>query len=284
MARRFDPHIPSGQLAQALRNLWVFCSFQYLADFPISVTPSAVAYSLLYPYTDNYIDDKAVSPDRKKRFGKRIEIELQSPGQEPEDEREAAVFALIAMIAEEFPRAEHPLVHKSLLAIHAAQCSSIGQQDAAAIPDLLRISMMKGGTSVLADALIAGSVKDRGWLEMAFEYGCVLQLVDDLQDAAKDSELGHRTLFATERYPQSLEYESLHLIKFLYDLVPSWEVPVRRNRPSFPDMMVGSCSFLIFEAVARARTFFSPSFLRRLDSHAPVHLDFLASLRERAQR
>ncbi len=283
-ARRFDPDIPSGQLAQALRNLWVFCSFQYLADLPISVTPSAVAYSLLYPYTDNHLDDEAVSADRKKRFGERVGVELQRPGQEPEDEREAAVFALIAMIAEEFPRAEHPLVHKSLLAIHAAQCASIGQQDAAAIPDLLRISMMKGGTSVLVDALIAGSAKDRGWLEMAFEYGCVLQLVDDLQDAAKDSELGQRTLFAGQGYPQTLECESLRLIKFLYDLVPSWKVPVRRDRPSFISMMAGSCSFLIFEAVARARTLFSPSFLRRVDSHAPVHLDFLASLREHAQR
>ncbi|MBP1656368.1 MAG: hypothetical protein H6Q31_969 [Bacteroidetes bacterium] len=282
-ARMFDPDIPSDQLAQALRNLWVFCSFQYLADLPIAVTPSAVAYSLLYPYTDNFLDDREVNADQKKRFGARIGTELQSPGQEPEDAREAAVFALIGMIAEEFPRTAYPLIHKSLQAIHAAQCCSIGQQGSAARADVLRTSMMKGGTSVLVDALIAGSVRDWAWLDMAFEYGCVLQLVDDLQDAKKDTELKHRTIFATESYPQPLESESLHLLKFLYDLIPSWELPTKRDRPSFTTLMAGSCSFLIFEAVARARPLFSTSFLRRADTHAPVSLEFLAGLRERAQ-
>ena len=282
-ARQFDPRIRSRDLAQALRNLWVFCSFQYLAGHKIRVTPSALAYSLLYPYTDNYLDDSKLSLPAKKRFGARLGVELRESGQVPLDRREGRIFTLLAMIGQEYPRGEFPLVHKSLQAIHTAQNRALAQQDKVSKDDVLPMSFEKGGTSVLVDAFLAGSVKDGAWLELAFGFGCVLQLIDDLQDAEVDHEKGHRTHFSIRNYGPCLETESLHLLQFLNDIVSSWRMENNNGHGSFKSMMTDSCAFLIYEALARTRVPLSPGFRERMSRHAPVSLEFLSGLRERVR-
>jgi hypothetical protein len=282
-ARQFDPRIRSRDLAQALRNLWVFCSFQYLAGHRIRVTPSALAYSLLYPYTDNYLDDSKLSAEAKKRFGSRVGVELHEPGQEPLDRREGRIFSLLAMIDQEYPRGEFPLIHRSLQAIHTAQNRSLAQQEKVREDDVLPMSFEKGGTSVLVDAFLAGSVKNRAWLELAFGFGCVLQLIDDLQDAEVDYEKGHRTHFSIRNYAPLLETESLHLLRFLNDIVSSWQMETGNGQGSFKSMMTDSCSFLIYEALARTRIPLTPGFRDRMSRQAPVNLEFLSGLRERVR-
>ena len=282
-ARTFDPEISSGDLAQALRNLWVFCSFRYLANLDIRVTPSALAYSLLYPYTDNYLDDQRFSRTAKQNFGARVCAELRDPGLKPHDKREAQVFSLIGMIGEEYPRKQYPLVHRSLEAIHSAQRNSLAQHGEENRADVLLVSFEKGGTSVLADAMLAGTVRDGRWLEMAFGYGCVLQLIDDLQDAEKDYERNHRTTFSTTLCHESLEVKSLHLLRFLHAVVASWPSFPRKSQPPFKSLIAESCCFLIFEAVARMRARYSSDFLESIEKRAPASLAFLASLRERVR-
>ncbi len=282
-ARGFDPQLSSAQMAQALRNLWVFNSFQYLADHKISVTPSALAYSLLYPYTDNYLDDRRVSSPKKREFGSRLGAELRDAGQKPLNNRESKIFSLIGMIGSEYPRKDFPLVHRSLQAIHSAQSRSLAQHEEMPWECVLPISFEKGGTSVLVDAFLAGAVPDNVWLEMAFGYGCVLQLVDDLQDTEKDSRQNHRTLFSACSYPSSFEVESLRLIRYLHDVVSSWPLLRGAGDTSFNSMITESCCVLILEAISRMHTSFSPQILQNLDLHAPVALNFLAGLRDRVQ-
>ena len=59
-ARAFDRAIPDDHLFQALRNLWVIHSVQALLESEIELSPSTFGYSMLYPWTDNYLDDPQV--------------------------------------------------------------------------------------------------------------------------------------------------------------------------------------------------------------------------------
>ncbi len=53
-ARQFDPHISAADLYQAGRNAWTMTFLQYLLGLPMKMTPAILAFSLLYPYSDNY--------------------------------------------------------------------------------------------------------------------------------------------------------------------------------------------------------------------------------------
>jgi hypothetical protein len=55
-ARHFDAALTMPEIVQACRNAWTAYGFQPLLDESAHITPSIVGYSLLYPYTDNYLD------------------------------------------------------------------------------------------------------------------------------------------------------------------------------------------------------------------------------------
>ena len=100
---------------------------QPLLGRPTELTPSILAYSLMYPYTDNYIDRADISHGAKSEFGARFRERLRGETPVPQNEREAALWTLVGLVEGEYPRPLYPQVFKSLLAIHAAQERSIGQ-------------------------------------------------------------------------------------------------------------------------------------------------------------
>src|SRR5208282_1566282 len=170
-AREFDATLSQADTIQACRNAWTACGLQPLLAMPSSVTPSILGYSLLYPYTDNYLDDAAVPTRAKLAFSERFRERLRGNFATPLNPHEAAVWALVGMIEGQYSRHQFPAVFECLLAIHQAQEDSIAQQRNESLRDaeLLRLSFAKGGTSVLADAALA-----RGWMteeesEVAFE-------------------------------------------------------------------------------------------------------------------
>ena len=196
-AREFDPTLSVESLGQALRNVWIGNSLQMRLGRPVALGDALFAYSMLYPLTDNLLDDPARDARAKRAFNRRFGRRLAGEAVAPADDGETAVFALVARIEDEFPRGAFPEVHESLLAIHAGQTRSLAQQDDPELSAeaLLSISCEKGGTSVLADLfLVAGrpAGPDR---RFAFGYGVFLQLLDDLQDVEADLAAGHQTLF-----------------------------------------------------------------------------------------
>ncbi|MBA4410855.1 MAG: hypothetical protein Q8S54_00640 [Bacteroidota bacterium] len=60
-ARAFDPGLTFHDISQACRNIWIMNGLQIIMGIPMQLTPSFFAYSLLYPYTDNLIDDPKIS-------------------------------------------------------------------------------------------------------------------------------------------------------------------------------------------------------------------------------
>jgi len=217
-ARRFDPTLSSGEVIQAARNAWTACGLQPLLGERVELTPAIFGYSMIYPYSDNHLDDQTIDGLAKQLFSQRFRRRLCGELVPPETGREQSLWNLISLIEGQYPRELFPRVFESLLHIHRAQEQSIEQLVEESVWDsvaLLRLSCAKGGTSVLADAcLVRGSLTTEE-SRFAFEWGVLLQLGDDLQDLHDDQRRGSKTLFTqVAASGKPLDAVTLQLFRF----------------------------------------------------------------------
>jgi hypothetical protein len=287
-ARRFDAGISNADITQAARNAWTACGMQPLFGVPMRLTRSILGYSLLYPYSDNYLDQGGVTHEAKVSFSRRFRARLRGETLHAADGLEQSVWELVRLIESEFPRRAFPEVFASLLAIHAAQEESVQQFERCGELEeceLLRISCAKGGTSVLADACLVRGTLDARESEFGFLWGVLLQLGDDLQDVEEDLERGSDTLF-TRAVRSGVRLDALveQLLNFSecagarMDALPHGCGPdLAMNR----DLLRMSWRSLILMAVGRAHAYFSPAFVARMESCSPFRFAFLRSRREK---
>ena len=286
-ARRFDRNLGMDDTLQACRNAWTAGGLQSLLGEPPAITPSILGYSLLYPYSDNYLDATGLSAAARFRFSERFRRRLVGELLAPEFDRESAIWACVALIEAQYPRAVFPQVYECLLAIHRAQEKSISQlreSECSGEEELLGISLAKGGSSVLADACLASGCLSECHAALAFDWGAVLQLGDDLQDVHEDLRRGSQTLFT--RAVQSgrpLDRVAAQLLNF------SEHVAERMKRfPSgsavLKDLLRTSWCFIILAAIANATEFFSPAFLDELEGGSPFRFEFLQTRNRRLAR
>src|SRR5579872_529124 len=277
-ARSFDPHISRDDTIQACRNAWTACGLQPLLGAPLQVTPSILAYSLLYPYSDNYLDSADVPTKAKLSFSDRFRQRLRGHVAPPLNSHEAAVWALVAMIEQQYPRSQFPNVYACLLAIHEAQEQSIGQLRAGpGIDDarLLRVSLAKGGTSVLADACLVRGTITEAQSQAAFEWGALLQLGDDLQDVADDLHSGSQTLFTNAVKRDECLDGLVHQLLAFCDCVAAHMRLLPDGSEHLKDLLRTSWRSLILGAVASASQFFSTAFLAEAERASPFRFEFL---------
>lgn len=285
-ARAFAPRVCLEDVGQALRNVWIANSLQLLLERPVRLTPSLFGYSMLYPWTDNFLDDPAVSRAAKAAFNAALGQRLAGEPCAPAGPHEAEVFELVSRIEREHPRASRPEVFASLLAIHAAQVASVAQQRTSA-PwelDLLSLSAAKGGTSVLADAWLVAGDLEPAEAEFAFGYGVFLQLLDDLQDVERDAEAGHMTVFsqAACRWPLDGLASRLHAyIGLVVNGAARFEAA---RHDAGRDLIRRNCTLLLVGAVAEHADLFSRPFVAALEERWPVGFASLRRLRRYAQR
>jgi hypothetical protein len=286
-ARAFDPQMRVEDVGQALRNAWIMNSLQLLFDREVRFSPAIFAYSMLYPCTDNLLDDPDVAPQAKAGFGLRLGRRLCGAPVLPRSTHEQKAFALVDHIETQYSRARHPDVFRSLLAIHRAQQRSLAQQRGDGACDegtLLRISVAKGGASLLADGyLVAGQLGPEE-AELCFGYGVFLQLLDDLQDCRADREAGHATLFTRAAATGTLDRVTGRLHRFMHRVLG--ESP-RLSGPAFEarkDLILRNCTALLVGAVGEHRRRFGPSFLRQIEQRWPVDFGSMSRLRRLAER
>ncbi|MDP2114704.1 MAG: hypothetical protein Q8K69_11670, partial [Bacteroidota bacterium] len=198
-AKRFDPTLTFHDIFQACRNMWIMNGLQIVLGLPVRQTPSMFAYSLLYPYTDNLIDNPAISSSDKLIFNNNFYLRLNGQKPEPNNYAEQTIFSLVSMIEDEYPRSGYPEVYQSLLAIHQAQTQSmylIHSGDALSETEILKICIAKGGASVLADGYLVAGRLSKDQEHFLFGYGAYLQLLDDIQDVNEDQAAGLKTVFS----------------------------------------------------------------------------------------
>jgi hypothetical protein len=281
-ARAFDPSLSMPDIIQASRNAWTACGLQPLFGEPQRLTPSILGYSLIYPYSDNLLDREDLSSQAKLQFSARFRQRLHGEDLTIEDPREFALQTMIHLIESEYPRDTFPHVYQCLLAIHQAQENSLRQLRSIQDPaEILAISCAKGGTSVLADAILT-----RGWLteaeiQFAFEWGVLLQLGDDLQDLVEDQRRGSVTLF-TRAAAQGIPLDRLtrQLLRFS-DRVAYRMDQLPHATPVFRSLLRMAWRSLILCAIAYSHKHFSKAFLAEAESISPFRFSFLRARRDR---
>ena len=277
-ARRFDAGLGMGEIIQAARNAWTACGLQPLMGRTVTLTPSIFGYSLMYPYSDNYLDDDDITVETKRQFSRRFRRRLLGEPLQAANDRERAIWKLIALVELQYPRPRFPRVFECLLAIHQAQERSINQlamADSNTHTEVLHLSCAKGGTSVLADACLARGTLNKPESQFAFQWGVLLQLGDDLQDVRDDMRRGSTTVFSqavAARKP--LDQLALQLLRFSENVGKRMDELPHGTR-TLKELLKMSWRSLIIRAIADSHEFFSPGFVLEAERHSPFRFDFL---------
>lgn len=285
-ARAYDSALSMNDTVQACRNAWIACGMQSLLGQPMELTPSIIAYSMLYPYSDNYLDDPQISSTEKRGFNERFRRRLCGQRLPASGPREASVWAMVEMIEGQYPRPSCPRVYEGLLAIHEGQQQSLaqlrrGDERALGGDEVLRISCAKGGSSVLADACLVEPQLTHEESGFSFAWGVLLQLGDDLQDLGEDLERGSQTLFtraAAEGQP--LDGLVTQLLNFSEQVAGRMDRLEKGSGP-LKELMRTSWRLLILMAVADAPAYFTPGFLAELEPCSSFRFGFLRARKEK---
>lgn len=284
-ARRLDPDVSMIDILQAARNAWTACGLQVLLGKPAALTPAIFAYSMLYPYSDNYLDEPGVSPAEKMRFSARFRERLKGCCLESINEREEVIWRLVSLIEDEYSRENFPEVYESLLAIHRAQQESVRQMQNvhSSNIDLVRLTFEKGGTSVLADAYLAAGKLTSPEAQFAFNWGVVLQLGDDLQDLYSDRARGALTLFTRAAARGTLDEITSRTLHFSQRIMAQLPL-LRKSSITLRDLLAGSSRMLVIRSAANAPDAYTSAYLSELETYSPFRFDFLRSREERFLR
>ncbi|MBN1562157.1 hypothetical protein JW998_18020 [candidate division KSB1 bacterium] len=283
LARQFDAAMAPADIFQACRNVWIMNGLQLMLGLKVRLTPAIFAYSMLYPYTDNYLDSAAIPKEEKIAFNDRFARRLAGGNVAPTNEHERIVFSLIEKIEGDFDRSRFPLVFESLLAIHQAQTKSVlllGSVELAQ-KDVLRISLEKGGTSVLADGyLVAGRLTD-AQAAFLFGYGAYLQFLDDLQDVYEDERSGQRSIYTLAVQTTSLDLITTQTFDFGERVLASQQGFTGRAVKGYTDLMRTSIQLMLLEAVGFAGKYFTPGFISKIEKYSPFRFSHLKALKDR---
>lgn len=284
---KFDPEMEVYDIFQAIRNVWIMNSIQILYGMEVRLTPSIFAYSMLYPYSDNYLDDSSISIQDKIEFNQRFRKWLLGQETEPLNHREQHIYNLVKKIEGEFRRDDYPEVFVSLLGIHHAQVQSLIQQKEKTLPfekDIIGITFEKGGTSVLADAyLIKGELKDNE-AEFMFCYGVLLQIVDDLQDIEEDFQNTHMTIFSQIENKYDLDRLVDKLFNFIDDFFNNEDTFTSEKAEKLKKVIQDCSKIMIFEAISKNRKRFSRQYIKDIEESLFIRFSYLNKIKSKFQK
>jgi hypothetical protein len=286
-ARAFDPALNLDDLFQALRNVWIANSIQLLLERPVTLTAPVFAYSMLYPCTDNLLDDPEIPLPEKQAVNDWLTARLRGLPATPVSPREAVLARLLDGLAEAYPFLDAPDVYLSLQAIHLAQIESLRLQSPARFEDgaeVLRITVRKGGTSVLADGYLVAGGLSPSQADFCFGYGVVLQLLDDLQDVSRDRAAGHRTLFTSAAARGPMDGLTERLGAFMLGFFQSAELLASSQGEPLKELMARSCGLLVQNAVAMNPDLFTREYSERQEGGSRFGFSFIRERRKTSEK
>jgi len=277
-AKAFDPYLAFNDIFQACRNMWIMNGLQLIMGIRMQITPSIFAYSMLYPYTDNLIDDPKISSFEKLVFSERFRDRLSGVKLEPKNKTEIAIFRLVGMIEKEYSRNVFPEVYESLMGIHDAQTNSMRlfqQNNPIGEHEILKICLAKGGASVLADGyLVAGKLTD-AQRYFLFGYGAYLQLLDDIQDVEEDRTAGLMTVFSESAFRVSLDERMNKTFWFGEHVMESLAFFDGQHIELFKSLMRRSMDLFITEAIAQIPDAYSRKYVVAFERFSPFHFSYI---------
>jgi len=282
--KKVDPSLKIEDIYQGLRNVWIMNSLQMYLNLDIEHSDAIFAYSLIYPYTDNVLDDVSEPIEKKLSLAMNLRNWLEGRPSPFNNSQEEKIFRLIKIIESQYGRDLFPSVYQSLLAIFNAQIKSLLQQKKHSLPyetDILDISFEKGGSSVLADGyLVNGSLEDEQ-AEFCFGFGVFLQLADDIQDITADKKNSHMTIFSQTAGKYDLDKLANKLFNFISKVVDLKLDEQTENRKKLKEIIQKNCYYLVLEAIGKNKTYYSKNYVDKMQSYFPVRFSFLKELRKK---
>ena len=279
---RFDPNLSIEDIFQACRNVWIINGIQSMMGLPVELTPSIFAYSMLYPYTDNYLDNPHTTSESKIIFSRHFQQRIEGKEIVSENTEEKIIFDLIGMIEDQYERSCYPKIYESLLAIHKGQTKSISLLDPSSSlseKEVLKICIEKGGASVLADGyLVSGSLTE-SQERFLFGFGAYLQLVDDIQDVNEDSKAGLLTPFSQALGQISLDEFTNRTFNFGIKVMNHINCFKGSNLDSLKSLMEKSIKILLIESVGFNDKFYNRSYTQEIDEYSPFRFSYLKKRR-----
>lgn len=286
-ARQFDASLPMADIFQASRNVWTAVYLQILLGLEARLTPSIFAYSLLYPVTDNFLDDPQRRRSEKIEFNQHFCAWLMGQSVQPLNEHEAKVERLIHMIEAEYPRDSFPQVYESLMAIFCAQQDSMLLPKAPVAPysvDVLGITLRKGGTSVLADGVLAAGELTLEQMQTIFDYGCFAQFMDDQEDAESDRKEGALTVFSEAAAYGKLDLTMNRLFAYSRGILKELDGFMNARSTPLIQVSLKGIDLLLIDACVRTRANYSRAYLSYLETFFPVSFAALGDLQRQIKR
>jgi len=282
-AKAFDPFISFEDIFQASRNVWTCNYLQVLLGLPVHLTPSLFAYSMLYPVTDNYLDDPRRSQADKASFNQRFGQWLKGEQATPQNWNEEDVLDLVGMVEKQYPREQFEQVYESLLAIHYAQSKSARMPkwpEKLHIRRIAEMSFEKGGTSVLADGFLAAGELSAEETDIIFNYGAFAQLMDDQEDVAQDLRHRELTLFTDAARRGKADGVMNRVFNFAHYVLQGLERFNNLKAAPLKQMSMKGIDLLLMDAVLRTEKYYSKRYLIKLEESFPFRFEYLKQVRK----
>lgn len=277
--KAFDETLSMESIWQAMRNYLIYGMIVNLQGKNQNCHDPILGYSLLYPYTDNYIDEFHRKNTDKSSYNNLIRKTLLNEEISPKNAYEAKTKQLLNLVLNYYSddRKKQKEVSSLLLLMLEAQEMSILQihrfgRKKLTIEEILRISTYKGGISVLLDYLfsidfdISSVTEEERYFYLCF--GLILQLADDLQDIAEDTKKHSKTLITTCNHKKEREAIVNRLLHFTQACITEF-CP---KNPKLHTFMLQNCELMLLAAVAKNQKYFSKSYLEKIEPHLPMPL------------
>lgn len=283
-ARAFGPELKPENIYQGLRNVWIMNGVQLMMNISVEITPSVFAYSMIYPYSDNFLDNPEISNFEKQQFSERFSKRLKGIKVSPDNFTEEQLFKLVSMFEDQFSRNQFPKVYDSLYAIQQGQTNSLEliKQNGLSKSEVLSICFEKGGASVLADGYLVAGTLSPEQEQALFGYGVYLQLLDDIQDLKEDSEANTKTMFSYLQKQNLGEFvnKTIHFGRKALDEMRCFSGV---NNNNFLNLMNRSIETMIIESVGLNNNWYNEKYFAELEKFSPLHFYFVRKKRSQSK-
>ncbi|MDF2540554.1 MAG: hypothetical protein K0S47_272 [Herbinix sp.] len=271
--RTFAPELSLEEIGQAIRNYIVYTMFKEISQKNAGFHIGCFGYSMLYPFTDNYIDNHMLSSQDKMRYNRLIRDKIEGKETHTKTIHEQKTCALLQDIESVYPRNHHSDIYMLLLLMLDAQEHSLLQQKKNIMlsgDERLHISVQKGGISVLIDRFFVDKEITEDELYFYLAFGFFLQLADDLQDIKEDNLQGYQTIFTLHLTIEQTEKTVNRMFHFIYKIMKEFH---SENDP-FQYFILLNCYQLICSSVIGSKEFFSEQYRKELEKYLPVSYSF----------
>lgn len=271
--RKFAPELDFEGIGQAFRNYIVYAMFKQLNNQKAPLDQACFAYSMLYPFTDNFLDNENYSDLEKLNYNQLIRNKIEGRLIAPVHAHHKKTCQLLQIIEDNYSRDSNSDLYLLLLMMLEAQEKSLNQQNSKyylSSSKRLDISLYKGGVSVLIDYYFVNSNMTESDLYFYLSFGFFLQLADDLQDIGEDLNNDRQTLFTVDTKPESVEKLVNKMFHFINHIITIYDAPNEK----FKALILSSCYQLVFMSVMKSNTYFSKNYLHHFENYFPVTLSF----------